>query len=219
MGKVTFTKLQEILFTQITTHQSFPKTFYFTGGTALSAFYFHHRASEDLDFFSEEPFDQNVILDIIKDISQTLKTTYRYTQHERINIFEFVSNKNELLIKIDFVHHPYKRLEKGMQTSHIAVDSLLDIATNKLLTINQRSEVKDFVDLYFLLKKFTFWDLTYALKTKYNMEIDIILLAIDCMKVESFTFMPLMHKPFSLKTLQTFFRQKAEEFGKMATTK
>jgi len=219
MGKVTFTKLQESLFAQITTHKNFPKTFYFTGGTALSAFYLHHRASEDLDFFSEEPFDQNIILDIIKDISLTMKTAYRYTQHERINIFEFVNSKNELLIKIDFVHHPYKRLEKGIQTPHIAIDSLLDIATNKLLTINQRTEVKDFVDLYFLLQKFTFWDLSYALKTKYNMEIDIILLAVDCMKVESFKFMPLMLESLSLKTLQTFFRQKAEELGKMATTK
>ncbi len=219
MGKITFTKLQEQLFTQITTHPKFPKTFYFTGGTALSAFHLHHRASEDLDFFSEIPFDQNTILDIIKDISATMKTTYRYTQFERINIFEFVNDKNELLIKVDFVHHPHKRLEMGTQATNIAVDSLLDIATNKLLTINQRTEVKDFVDLYFLLKQFTFWDLTYGLKAKYNMEIDIILLAIDCMKVNSFTFMPRMHKPLSLITLQTFFRQKAKELGKMATTK
>lgn len=219
MGKITFTKIQESLFTQITTHKKFPKTFYFTGGTALSAFHLHHRASEDLDFFSEEPFDQNTILDIMKDISLTMKTVYRYTQRERINIFEFVNNENELLIKIDFVYHPYKRLEKGIQTSHIAIDSLLDIATNKLLTINQRTEVKDFVDLYFLLQKFTFWDLIYALKAKYNMEIDIILLAIDCMKAESFTFMPLMRNPLSLKTLQSFFRQKTKELGEIATTK
>ncbi|MBF8249687.1 MAG: hypothetical protein HW400_288 [Candidatus Levybacteria bacterium] len=219
MGKVTFTKLQESLFTQITTHKNFPKTFYFTGGTALSAFHLHHRVSDDLDFFSEDPFDQNILLDIIKDISLTMKTAYRYTQRERINIFEFVNDKNELLIKIDFVHHPYKRLEKGTQATHIEIDSLLDIATNKLLTINQRTEVKDFVDLYFLLQKFTFWDLIYALKAKYNMEIDIILLATDCMKVESFTFMPLMHDPLSLKTLQGFFRQQAKKLGKMVVTK
>ena len=33
--------------------------FYLTGGTALSAFYLHHRESEDLDFFSREPFRAN----------------------------------------------------------------------------------------------------------------------------------------------------------------
>jgi len=30
------------------------KNFYLTGGTALAAFYLHHRMSEDLDFFVKE---------------------------------------------------------------------------------------------------------------------------------------------------------------------
>ena len=30
------------------------KKFYLAGGTALSEFYFHHRKSEDLDFFTTE---------------------------------------------------------------------------------------------------------------------------------------------------------------------
>ena len=32
---------------------SHASVFYLTGGTALSAFYLHHRLSEDLDFFTE----------------------------------------------------------------------------------------------------------------------------------------------------------------------
>ena len=35
----------------------FSKTFFLTGGTALSAFYLKHRESQDLDFFSLSSFD------------------------------------------------------------------------------------------------------------------------------------------------------------------
>lgn len=39
--------------------------FYFTGGTALSAFYLRHRLSKDLDFFTPE---QNIVLPFTKDL-------------------------------------------------------------------------------------------------------------------------------------------------------
>ena len=41
---------------------------------------------------------------------------------------------------------------------NLEIDSLLDIAVNKILTLSSRAEVKDFVDLYFLLQKFSLWD-------------------------------------------------------------
>lgn len=213
MGKVKFTPLQKSVFEQITKDPLFPKTFYFTGGTALSAFHLYHRESEDLDFFSEKPFDTEVIIDIMNKISVAMKVPLRFTRHEKVKIFEFVKNE-KLLIKVDFVHHPYKRLEKGIQVGNIAIDSLIDIATNKLLTINQRNEVKDFVDLYFLLKKFTIWDLFYGLKAKYNMEMDMILLTGDFLKVEDFDYLPKMIKPLSLDKLKAFFREKAKELGR-----
>lgn len=213
MGKLTFTPLQKSLFEAITQHPFLPKSFYFTGGTALSAVYLHHRESEDLDFFSETDFENEPILEIIKNIASSLKTTYRFTIRHHSRITELVQ-KDKLLIKIDFVYHPYKRLEKGPAIKGFSVDSLLDIATNKLLTVNQRNEVKDFVDLYFLLKKFTVWDLLYAIKAKYNMEIDIILVASDFLKIEDFDFLPRMIIPLTLKELKSFFREQAKELGK-----
>jgi predicted nucleotidyltransferase component of viral defense system len=39
------------------------RRFYLTGGTALAAFYLHHRLSEDLDFFSENVFSPNRLED------------------------------------------------------------------------------------------------------------------------------------------------------------
>ena len=34
---------------------SIANNFYLTGGTALAAFFLHHRLSEDLDFFTADP--------------------------------------------------------------------------------------------------------------------------------------------------------------------
>lgn len=214
MGKITFTPLQKTLFDDISGDPALPHTFYFTGGTALSAFYLHHRESEDLDFFSEVDFNTETVREVINRVSSKIHLPYRFTQREQVRIFEFVQDE-KLLIKIDFVYHPYKRLEKGLITKgEIMVDSLVDIATNKLLTVNQRTDAKDFVDLYFLLKTFTVWDLLYSIKAKYNMEYDIILLAVDFTKVEQFDFLPKMLVPFTLSDLKKFFRQKAIELGR-----
>lgn len=215
MGKITFTPLQQSIFEKITKHPLLPKTFYFTGGTALSAAYLHHRESEDLDFFSEKDFSDEQIADMVDDIALSLKATSRFTKKYRSRIFELVKNNN-VLIKIDFVYHAYNRIEKGVEIEGFPVDSLRDIATNKLLTVNQRTEVKDFVDLYFLLKEFTIWDLLYAVKVKYNMEIDIILVAADFLKVSEFTYLPKMIKPLSLEELKSFYKQKAKAVGKRA---
>jgi len=179
----------------------------------LSAFYLHHRESEDLDFFSEKDFDDEVISDIMNHIASPLKLTPRFTRKYRSRIFELVK-KDKLLIKIDFVYHSYKRLKKGIANKGFAIDSLLDIATNKLLTTNQHNEIKDFVDLYFLLKRFTVWDLLYAVKAKYNLELDIILLGADFLKVEDFDYLPRMIKPLKLEELKLFYRNLAQELGK-----
>jgi predicted nucleotidyltransferase component of viral defense system len=53
MGKTILTPNQKILLAEISRYQPITKRFYLTGGTALSEFYFQHRLSEDLDFFSE----------------------------------------------------------------------------------------------------------------------------------------------------------------------
>lgn len=120
---------------------------------------------------------------------------------------------NKVQIKIDFAYYPYRRLKKGLNISGVKLDSLFDIAANKLQTITRRTEVKDFVDLYFLLEKFTLWDLIYAVKEKFRLEIDLIWLGSDFLKAEKFENLPRMLVPFSLKKLQDFYREKAKQLG------
>lgn len=220
MGKVkqrdsypTFTPLQKRIFDIIVKNKTLSAQCYFTGGTALSAFYLHHRESEDLDFFSEADFDDTYLHDFMNELSVTLGFSLRYTKRYRSRICELLKDKTPVS-KIDFVYHPHRLLEKGITYQRLVIDSLRDIAANKLLTINQRTEVKDFVDLYFLLKEFTLWDLMYGVKAKYKMELDTILIALDFMKVEEFDVLPRMLVPLTVKELHEFFKKQALELGK-----
>ena len=58
------------------------------------------------------------------------------------------------------------------------------------------------------------WDLLYAVKAKYNLELDIILLGADFLKVEDFDYLPRMIKPLKLEELKLFYRNLAQELGK-----
>lgn len=55
MGKITLTPTQKNILDIIADEPYFPHTFYMTGGTALSSFYYHHRESEDIDLFTQKP--------------------------------------------------------------------------------------------------------------------------------------------------------------------
>lgn len=209
---MNLTPKQQIIFDEIEKSDFIRRNFYFTGGTALSSIYLHHRLSEDLDFFSPEKFDTLVILNLITEWSKKhrFKVTSQENEVVRIFLLEFPDKEK---LKVDFGYYPYKRLEKGQLVGSIEADSLLDIATNKLQTIHQRSDVKDFVDLFFLLRKFTVWDLMEGVRVKFRMELDPYTVAADYLKIEQFEDLPRMLVPLSLKDLQDFFKEKAKELG------
>lgn len=217
MGKVTLDPLQEKIF-HLFISSPLSRAFYFTGGTALSAFYFHHRVSEDLDFFAQEDFDNAPVYDFLNLLSKHLNVPYKFTQRYKARICEF-TKKGKPIMKIDFVHHPYSRIERGISYRGFSIDSLRDIGTNKLLCVNQRTDIKDYVDLYYLLKKFTLWDLIYGVEAKYRMKMDLILIAADFMKVEELPTLPKMIKPLTLAVLVRFFRAKAKEIAGTVVTK
>lgn len=214
MGKITplFTTIQQKVFNECSKDKLLKKKFYFTGGTALSAVYFHHRESEDLDFFSEEEFDNDQIIQFINKVSGLLGTKTRMIRRDRMVIFE-LKKRDKLVIKLDFVHDPFKRLKLGKKIQGISIDSLEDIGANKFMTVTQRTEVKDFVDLYFLLQKFTFWDLFYFVKKKFRVELDFVWIAAHFLKVNNFDKMPRMIVPLTLKELQDFFKEQAKKIG------
>lgn len=209
MGQIQFSKEQKIILDVISTEEYFRSSFYFTGGTALASFYLHHRYSDDLDFFSELPFNNQIILSYIEKWSKEKNFTYSSQFAEVVYTF-LLKFKNEAELKIDFAHYPYKRLEKGSLINGFSIDSLTDIAVNKLLTITQRTDVKDFVDFYFLYQHYTVWDLLEGVRIKFGMKLEPFLLSSDFLKVEDFDYLPRMVKPLTLDTLKKFFREQSK---------
>ncbi len=212
MGKITFTQIQKIIFDAFSKQQHLVNKFYFTGGTALSAVYLHHRESEDLDFFSQEDFENDLIFEFIGRIATKIKAKPKTTLKERVRIFEFFK-EDQLLIKVDFALYPYQRLERGTNLQGVSVDSLLDIGANKIMTVMQRTDIKDYVDLYFLLKQHTFWDLLNHSQKKFRLEIDLILLASNFLRINQFDYLPRMLIPLKLEDLQIFYKELAKKIG------
>ncbi|PIU03547.1 hypothetical protein COT44_02880 [Candidatus Shapirobacteria bacterium CG08_land_8_20_14_0_20_39_18] len=215
----TLTQEQKFILDGVAKIPFFRENFYFTGETALSEFHLRHRYSDDLDFFTEKKdnLDLQVINSLLADLGRQYDFTFsgRFIEVVYITMLTF-SNGSQL--KADFGYYPYQRLKKGIDHQGLAIDSLEDIAFNKLSTVSQRENIKDFVDLYFLLKEkhFTLWDLIYGLEVKFKTKVETLLLAEDLLKIEDFDTLPRMIKPLTFKELQIFFRKIAVELGKKA---
>ncbi len=216
MGKVSIlTKEQDIILAEVKKSGFLSTNVYFTGGTALSALYLQHRYSEDLDFFSEKNFDTQAILTFFKDLERKCNFTFT-SEFQQVVYILLLKFNNTTTLKVDFGYYPYSHIEKFSYLNGIKTDSLVDIAVNKLLTITQRNTVKDFVDLYFLLEKFTVWDLIEGVRIKFKMQLEPFILASDFLKVEDFDFMPRMIKKLDIEELKSFFRKKSKELGRKA---
>jgi predicted nucleotidyltransferase component of viral defense system len=213
MGEIpVLTRKQKIILAEVVKDKIFQK-FYFTGGTALSAFHLQHRESEDLDFFSESKFELQPIFNFFQQLGKLHKFELTAEFLEVVYILRLKYKNNEVL-KVDFGYYPYQRVEKGKVIDGLTIDSLIDIAINKLQTITQRTTVKDFVDLYYLLEKYTVWDLIDGVKVKFGQKLEPFILASDFLKVEEFDYLPKMIKPLTIEQLKDFFRKKAIEVGK-----
>lgn len=133
------------------------KNFNLVGGTALSL-QIGHRNSIDIDLFGEQEIDQNGFIETLKNFGDVLIKT---------------SSKNILIteintIKVDFVNYKYKLLDKSLEIDQIRMLSDKDIAAMKLNAIAGRGSKKDFIDLFFLLKKYSLKEMISFYNQKYT---------------------------------------------------
>lgn len=212
MGKTLtsyFTKEQQTFLAFLRTYPAISGSFYLTGGTALAACYYNHRNSEDIDLFTRNPFRQETIIEMMASYAKYMHATASYRVVDTSLRYDLVLPHHQKL-KVDFVHYEFDQLEKPKLLDGLMVDSIEDIATNKLLTISQRTASKDYVDLYFILKTFTFWDLRLGVEHKFGMEIESLYLASLLKQADTLETMPIMKKNLSLDTLKKFFREQAK---------
>ncbi len=186
--------------------QGITSWFYFTGGTALSEFYLHHRLSEDLDFFSNTEFSHEIVDQFIQKASKRINAKPQKKNilgHAIINLHL----KDKSTLKIDFVHQPYKSLETGGKYKDLRLASIWDIAVDKLYTIFNRVKARDFVDLYFLMKETdcSLEQLISAMQEKYEIDFDEISLLSRLPIVKDLSDFPTMLVPFDKKEMEKFY--------------
>jgi hypothetical protein len=168
--------------------------FYLSGGTALAEFYLHHRLSEDLDFFSEKEFDPGAISVILKKIQKNAGIkSVKYEQSFNRSLF-FLELKDDF-IKTEFTYFPFPQIEPSKKPNELGIDSLLDIAVNKIFTIHQNPRSRDFIDLYLILKTKPEWtidELMNKAHSKFDNYLDPLQLSSQFVKVKTLKDYPKM---------------------------
>ncbi|AYL97005.1 nucleotidyl transferase AbiEii/AbiGii toxin family protein [Mucilaginibacter celer] len=119
------------------------KQFRLVGGTALSLLY-GHRKSIDLDFFSDQPLEKDILIETLQDhfgrilpINDRLKSIYQ-CEIQNVKV-DFVS------VKDPFLHPP--QIIDG-----VPIADIKDLIALKLNAVKGRGVKKDFWDIATLLK-------------------------------------------------------------------
>lgn len=206
MGKTILTPNQHLVLDLAAKEEGITDWFYFTGGTALSEFYLHHRYSEDLDFFSEDKIHEEIVDEFIRKVNKNLDST---AEKRKImgHVLMTLQFKDSSSLKLDFVYQPFKLLEHGKKYGNLRIASLWDIVVDKFYTIFNRLTARDFVDLYFGIKEVDcdLDQLIRALEEKYEMEFFINSLIARLPAVQDATDFPKMLVPFDRQKMVNFF--------------
>ncbi|MFQ5681110.1 MAG: nucleotidyl transferase AbiEii/AbiGii toxin family protein [Candidatus Omnitrophota bacterium] len=133
--------------------------FYLAGGTAL-ALQIGHRTSLDFDFYCRREFDAGKVLESFRDgLGQ-------------VTLIQGLSSNTLIVrirgIEISLFYYRYPLVKKAVRIEYIDLASKEDIAAMKLIAIIQRGKMRDFIDLYFLMKEFTLDEIFGWTKRKFS---------------------------------------------------
>lgn len=127
------------------------------GGTAL-ALQIGHRKSVDLDFFGK----MDASLD---EISIELSNFADVNPLSSSKAMRFLIVDG---VKVDIVNYPYLWIDEPVREDGVILAGVKDISAMKLSAIINRGTKKDFIDLYFLLKTYSFNELIDFYLRKYS---------------------------------------------------
>ena len=127
------------------------------GGTCI-ALQRGHRFSDDLDLFTNLPYDNKSVYKLITSIFSKAELLFEQDQ-----TMMFLING----VKVDFILYPFDWLEPFETIEEIRLISLPDIIPMKLQAISNRFSKKDFWDIDFLLYEFSLKEMIKIFKQKF----------------------------------------------------
>jgi len=132
-------------------------SFYLGGGTAL-AIQLGHRESIDLDWFSQNDFSNTAIKEKLSSLG---KLGIVGEEDGTIN-----ATLDE--VRVSFLRYKYSLLYPLIDFEGVKLADERDIAAMKIDAASSRGSKKDFIDIYFLLKKYTLENLIGFFEQKYK---------------------------------------------------
>lgn len=180
---------------------------YLAGGTAV-ALQLGHRISYDLDFFTEEVFDEELLLPEIKKIADFQLETIAW----RTILGKFED------VKFSIFSYKYPLLYEAKKFGRLNVIDIRDIAAMKVAAIAARGAKRDFVDLYFICqegpsleKTISFYDQKYKNLATTKIHIMKSLVYFDDAEPEE---MPEMLKEISWSRIKKYFENEVKKLVK-----
>ena len=128
----------------LSTIRRFSKQFGLVGGTAI-ALHLGHRRSIDFDLFSHSLFNTLILKSRIARREKIEKILV-----QRTGEFTFIARS----VKITFFHYPYPIEFKKLFDDTVRIPNLLTLAAMKAYALGRRAKWKDYVDLYYIAKKY-----------------------------------------------------------------
>jgi len=199
------------------------EAFYLTGGTALSAFFLEHRRSNDLDFFTDV---EELVMPFAQRLEESLKK--EALKVERLRGFRSfmelsVSSENDSTVIHFALDSPF-RFEQPSDIKEIPgvkIDSLIDMATNKLLALFGRAELRDFLDIYFLVRDHYTKDELIEKSARKDPGFDLYWLGVAIERINEFSEdspdLHLLMRPCTIRELQQFYSIWRKEISEKIT--
>jgi hypothetical protein len=141
------------------------KQFRLVGGTAFSLLY-GHRKSIDLDFFTDEPLQKEILIPALE-VAFGKITPFNPNLK---NIYQCIIQN----VKVDFVSVDDPFLNPIQLIDNIPFADIKDLIALKLNAVKGRGIKKDFWDVARLLQKYSLSDLFQFYHDRYGYEIDLL---------------------------------------------
>lgn len=131
---------------------------YLAGGTAL-ALQLGHRTSLDFDFYSKDNFNPEIL---VADFQKKFGNKMIVNSIAKGTAILTINN-----VSFSIFHYPYELIDDLKNLENIQMASIPDVSAMKLIAVAMRGKRRDFIDVYYLLKKYSLEDLLGFVKKKY----------------------------------------------------
>lgn len=215
MGQDILTTGQQAILLSARRNKAITHKFYLTGGTALAHYYFHHRFSEDFDFFTIHKLEVRTIALWIQRTAKQVRATDVEFQTLNEQLVYYIHLPTEV-IKIDFSYYPFEHVGSFTMDGDLKVASVRDIGVNKLHAIMTRQRGRDYVDLYEITHrgKFKLEDVINDYRIKFDMYVAPEEWAKHFAKVLDATDQPRFLGNRSWTDVEGYFLAQAKQFAR-----